>query len=394
MNKLSNIKEELQTELTSNILPYWQNNMIDHGNGGFYGRISGQEVLYPKAEKGAINNARILWTFSAAYRVLKKEEYLKTARRAKDYILQHFIDHEYGGVYWSLDYKGQPLDRKKQIYAIAFAIYGLSEYSRATGDKAALDTSISLFHSIEEHAFDKEKNGYIEALSEEWKEIKDMRLSDKDANERKTMNIHLHILESYTNLYRIWPDEILKKQIKNLLTIFIHKIKQANNHLGLFFNDDWVMQGSKISFGHDIESSWLLLETAEVLCDDKLYETISKECYKIATAALEGYTKEGSMINEKLSNGLIDGEKNWWVQAETVAGLFYLYKYHHKEEALSNMVKSWNYIRDNIIDHKHGGWYWSRTSDGKINYKDDKAGFWKCPYHNSRMCLKIINNYI
>ena len=394
MKKLFNIKKEFEHELTENILPYWRKNIIDQGNGGFYGRISGQEKLYPKAEKGAILNARILWTFSAAYRVLKTEEYFTIATRAKDYILKHFIDQKNGGVYWSLDYKGQPLDRKKQIYAIGFAIYGLSEYSRATGDKETLESAIDLFHSIEKHAFDQEKNGYLEALTEDWKEIQDMRLSDKDANEKKTMNSHLHILEPYTNLYRIWPDKILKKQIENLIEIFLHKIKQDNNHLGLFFNDDWEMQGSKISFGHDIESSWLLMEAAEVLCDDELYENVSKECYKIATASLEGYTEEGSMINEKMSDGSIDGEKNWWVQAETVIGLFYLYKYHHKEEALSKMIKSWNYIKNNIIDHEHGGWYWSRTADGKINVKDDKAGFWKCPYHNSRMCLEIIENII
>ena len=194
------LKEEVQQVLKDNILPYWIKKMEDHAEGGFYGRITGHEVLMPESEKGAILNARILWTFSAAYRILKKEEYLETATRAKNYLLKHFYDQEFGGVYWSVDYMGNPLDTKKQIYALGFAVYGLSEYSRATGDQEALDYAIKLFDSIEQYSFDTEKNGYFEAMTREWGEIADMRLSDKDANERKTMNTHLHILEPYTNL--------------------------------------------------------------------------------------------------------------------------------------------------------------------------------------------------
>ena len=197
------LKNEMHSVLTDNILSYWMQKMIDNVHGGFYGRITGEEVLMPEAEKGAILNARILWTFSAAYRLLKREEYLVTATRAKRYILDNFYDKEFGGIYWSLDYKGEPLDTKKQIYAIGFAIYGLSEYHRATNDAEALEYAIKLFECIEAHSFDEVKNGYCEALTREWGEIADMRLSDKDANERKTMNTHLHILEPYTNLFRV-----------------------------------------------------------------------------------------------------------------------------------------------------------------------------------------------
>ena len=173
----------------------------------------------PETEKGAVLNARILWTFSAAYRLLKKEEYLSAAMRAKRYVIDHFYDREFGGIYWSLDYKGHPLDTKKQIYAIGFAIYGLSEYHRATGDTEALEYAVRLFEDIEKYSFDSVKNGYCEALTREWGEIADMRLSDKDENERKTMNTHLHILEPYTNLYRVWKDERLKRQLRNLICL-------------------------------------------------------------------------------------------------------------------------------------------------------------------------------
>ena len=185
MDNIEKLVNEVGENLTNNILKYWSTKMIDSRNGGFYGRISGSEQLYADADKGAILNARILWTFSAAYRILGKEEYLTIATRAKQYIIDKFYDKEFGGVYWSLNYLGKPLDTKKQIYAIGFAIYGLSEYARATGDREALDYAIKLFDSIEEHSFDKERNGYFEAMTRQWGEIADMRLSEKDANERK-----------------------------------------------------------------------------------------------------------------------------------------------------------------------------------------------------------------
>ena len=221
---VKSFKVEVQEVLTNNILPYWMEKMEDDVNGGFYGRITGEEILKPEADKGAILNARILWTFSAAYRVLAKDEYLETAQRAKRYLLDNFYDKEFGGVYWSLDYNAKPIDTKKQIYALGFAIYGLSEFHRATGDKEALDYAIALFEAIEKYSFDADKNGYFEAFTCEWGEIADMRLSDKDANERKTMNTHLHILEPYTNLYRVWKDERLKHQLKNLIEIFLDRI--------------------------------------------------------------------------------------------------------------------------------------------------------------------------
>ncbi|MGN1229142.1 MAG: AGE family epimerase/isomerase, partial [Prevotella sp.] len=187
-NKLVVFKKEMQDVLTGNILPFWIDKMVDRQNGGFYGRIDGHGNLHPDAEKGGILNGRILWTFSAAYRVLGKPEYLEMATRAKDYIIAHFIDREYGGTYWSLDCHGNPKDTKKQFYAIGFMIYGLSEYVRATGDKEALDYAIGLFDCIEEHSLDVVYNGYIEACTREWGEIADMRLSDFDANYPKSQN--------------------------------------------------------------------------------------------------------------------------------------------------------------------------------------------------------------
>ena len=392
-NKLVLFKKEMQDVLTGNILPFWIDKMVDHENGGFYGRIDGHGNLHADAEKGGILNARILWTFSAAYRVLGKSEYLEMATRAKDYIIAHFIDREYGGTYWSLDYKGNPKDTKKQFYAIGFMIYGLSEYVRATGDKEALDYAIQLFDCIEEHSLDVIYNGYIEACTREWGEIADMRLSDLDANYPKSQNTHLHIIEPYANLYRVWKDERLEKALRNMINIFTDKIlNPETNHLDLFFEKDWTRGAGHLeSYGHDIECSWLMHEAALVLGDAEVLKKVEEIVPLVAKASEKGLNPDGSMIHEaNLDTGHVDDDLHWWVLAEAVVGFYNIYQHFGDESALDKSLQCWQYIKDNLIDYEGGEWYWSRRPDGTLNLDDDKAGFWKCPYHNGRMCLEII----
>ena len=383
----------MQDVLTGNILPFWINNMVDRENGGFYGRIDGHGNLHADADKGGILNARILWTYSAAYRVLGKPEYLEMATRAKDYIIAHFIDREYGGTYWSLDCKGNPKDTKKQFYAIGFMIYGLSEYVRATGDKEALDYAIQLFECIEEHSLDVIYNGYIEACTREWGEIADMRLSDLDANYPKSQNTHLHIIEPYANLYRVWKDERLEKALRNMINIFTDKIlNPETNHLDLFFEKDWTRGAGHLeSYGHDIECSWLMHEAALVLGDAEVLKKVEEIVPLVAKASEKGLNPDGSMIHEaNLDTGHVDDDLHWWVQAEAVVGFYNIYQHFGDESALDKSLQCWQYIKDNLIDYEGGEWYWSRRPDGTLNLDDDKAGFWKCPYHNGRMCLEII----
>ena len=389
---VKNIKQEMAKELVSNILPFWMEKMTDEVHDGFYGRITGMDELKPEAEKGAVLNARILWTFSAAYRLLRKPEYLEVATRAKRVIIDHFYDSEFGGVYWSLDNENRPLDTKKQIYALGFAIYGLSEYARATDDKEALDYAIRLFGSIERHSFDALKNGYCEALTREWGEIADMRLSAKDANECKTMNTHLHILEPYTNLFRVWKDAQLEKQLRNLISIFVDKILNIKTgHLDLFFNEDWVSKYRIVSYGHDIEASWLIHEAALVLGDKEVLAKVEPLVEYIAAAADEGLMSDGSMIYETfLDKKQDEADRHWWVQAENVVGHVNLYQHFGDEVAMQKALRCWEFIKKNLIDYKNGEWHWSVRIDGTINTDDDKAGFWKCPYHNGRMCMEVM----
>lgn len=382
------MKSQLLHNLQTNILPYWLNKMTDP-NGGLFGRRDGYDCLHADASKGAILHGRALWAFAAAYRELGNPEYLEAALRIKRYIIDHFYDCEYGGIYWSINPDGTPLDTKKQFYAIGFVIYGLSELVRATEDKEALDYAIRLFHCIEEHSRDHVRGGYIEATTRQWQPIADMRLSDKDANEAKTMNTHLHIIEPYTNLYRVWPDPQLHEAIVQLMHLFLDVMEdKGNHHLGLFFDEAWARHDGIYSYGHDIEASWLLLETAHVLADPSLTEKTMQHTRLIAHAALEGLRTDGSMIYERHADGSLDEERHWWVQAEAVIGQMYLYRFHGETEALDSARHTWQYILQHLVDESEGEWYWSRLPDGSINRHDDHAGFWKCPYHNSRMCLE------
>ena len=381
-----------KNELENNILAFWIDKMQDAEYGGFYGQIDGNNTLHPEANKGAILNARILWTFSSAYRILKKKEYLDMAQRAFDYITAYFLDREYGGVYWELDYKGNPVSTKKQTYVQGFMLYGFSEFYRATGNKQALELAKEFFYLIEK-CHDDKLGGYLEAYTQDWKPIEDMRLSDKDANEKKTMNTHLHVLEPYTNLCRVWDNEQLKAAQKRLIGIFTERIlDKKTNHLNLFFDEEWNVKSTAISYGHDIEASWLLFEAADVLGDRGLLAEIKNISLEIADAASEGLQAEGSMIYEKDGNH-IDGDRHWWVQAESVVGYMYAYKNSKDIAYKEKAARIWNYIRNQIVDQENGEWYWSRKEDGTINQKDDKAGFWKCPYHNGRMCMEMIEHF-
>jgi len=410
---MEELKKQFRNCLENNILKYWLTKVTDNENGGYYGRVDGHDVVHPDAEKGAILNARILWAFAAAYRVLKKPEYLKAAVRARDYIFKHFIDKDYGGVYWSVDSKGNPLDDKKQTYAIGFTIYGMSELARASGDRFALDCAINLFHDIERHAYDGVNNGYIEALTRDWQPIADMRLSDKDENGSRTMNTHLHIIEPYTNLLRVLQgdhpanliltgeekvdlrDEV-ERATRNLLVIFTDKIlNKETYHLDLFFDDKWQGKRNIQSFGHDIEASWLLHETALVLGDKATLDRIEPLVRLIAAAADEGLQDDGSTIYEKwLDTGKEDRQRQWWVMCESVIGHANLYEHFGSAKALGKCIRAWEYIQKYLIDEEHGEWHWARLDDGTIDLDDDKAGFWKCPYHNSRMCLEIMERKI
>ena len=391
-------KSEAKVLLETNILRFWQERMVDYRQGGFYGRIDGYNVLHPDAEKGAVLNARILWTFAAAARVLNNTPYRILAARAYDYLMQWFMDREQGGVYWSLNADATPLDTKKQTYAIAFAIYGLAEYVRLTNNQEALNAAIRLFEDLEAHAYkwdnekiSKCKNGYVEALTRDWQPIADMRLSEKDENGVFTMNTHLHVLEAYTNLYRVLKNvqrddvqgtkERITKQLRTLIDIFANRIfDPATGHLMLFFDEKWQPSNTHTSPGHDIEAAWLLHEALEVLGDEELLNQTLPVIHSLAQAA---------------EDDIMD-EKEWWCYAEAVVGYIDQWKLYQDEKPIESNINlelaetAFHYIQTHLMDRENGEWFWTILPDGTPDRTHDKAGFWKCPYHNSRMCIEII----
>lgn len=381
-----------QTEL-DRILNYWIIHTIDSRNGGFFGKIDHNNIVYTNSPKGSVLNARILWGFSAAYNQNQNPVYLEMAKRAFDYFRNYFVDGIYGGIFWTVDFQGTFLDRKKQIYALSFAIYGLVEYHRACDDAYALALAKQLFQDIEKYSFDPENGGYLEAFGQNWKEIKDLRLSVKDANEKKTMNTHLHVLEAYTNLYHVWQDGFLAKQIRGLINDFLqHIIDTKTNHLILFFDETWQPKSETVSFGHDIEGSWLLLEAAEVLGDERLILLVTEASVKMARAAADGIGTDGSMYYEhEPAQDCLVKERHWWVQAEAMIGFLNAWQITGEQVFYDRFEKVWQFVQSKIIDHEKGEWVWGLNEDDSLMTGQDKVGLWKCPYHNSRAMLEVIH---
>jgi len=388
---LKQLKSEVYINLTQNILPYWTKNMVDQVNSGFYGRIDYHEKKYPQADKGGILNARILWTFSSVYRITKDTSYFLIAKRSRDYILDYFIDQKYGGTYRSLTAKGTPSDLLKQTYSQSFFIYALSEYYRATGDQESLNTAKEIYKSLEKYAVDPKSDGYFEVFDREWKRTNDRLIGELTNKDVKTMNTHLHLMEAYSNLFRVWPDSKLAMRLKNLILLFTDKIIDPKTfHLRVFLDDNWQSTSTINSYGHDIEASWLLVEAAQILGDKSILKNCERISLKIADAASEGLQPDGSLISEKnYSSGEVNTSRDWWPQAEAIVGLMNAYELSNKEQYLNNAIKCWNYTNKYMVDHKSGEWFNAVSSSGTIS-KGDKAGFWKCPYHNGRMCMEIM----
>jgi len=380
--------EEVRENLTSNILPYWLR--LQDPRGGFCGEVLADGTVLEDAPRGVILGARLIWAFSAAGRVLPDPAVSAAATEAFRWFLAHFIDPEQGGVYWSVTASGEPLDTKKQLYAQGFAIYGLAEYYRYVQDPEALAKAIALYRTVERCFADPDHGGYIEALARDFSPLPDMSLSAHDINADKTMNSHLHLLEAYANLYRVWPDEGLKTAVKELLNLVGERIMAPSGHLQLYFGRDWSVFPGGLSYGHDIETSWLALECAEALDDEALVTRVRPWSLKMAQAGNEGLLPDGSMRYEKLLDGSYDDSRQWWVQAETVVGNLWLWKKHGDPEALDRARACWDYIRDHLVDAAGGEWWWAILPNGSMDRSQPKAGFWKCPYHNTRMCLQVM----
>lgn len=387
--KLATFQTQVRREISNNILPFYLAHAIDHQHGGFYGYIGNDLTIKPEAPKSLIQHTRMLWTFSIAHRVLGNPVYLDIAGRAYDYLLAHFWDDKKGGLFWLLDHMGQPLDTRKLTYGQAFGIYGFSEYYLATGHSPALSKAIDLFHLLEKHIYDDVNQGYFEGGVHDWVVLNGDSVDQVPA--AKTMNTHLHLLEAYTNLLRAWDNNYLRGRLRHVIDVTLeHIIDPHTAHFKLHFNATWHSLSDHVSYGHDIEGSWLLVEAAEMLDDADLLAQIISIALKMAQVTLnEGIDTDGGIFNEGNNRGVIDPNKDWWPQAEAMVGFLNAYQLSDDTSFLEASLHNWDFIQKSIIDKQYGEWFQTVARDG-TPYDREKVGPWKTPYHNGRACLEIM----
>ena len=380
-------REEVKAELF-NILDYWIRYSVDQQNGGFYAEVTAENVPDPDAPRSVVVTSRILWTFSAVQQLFPNPKYRELADRAYEYLKKHFVDEQFGGVYWSVTAKGVPLETKKQLYGNAFAIYGLSEYYKISKNETALSTTRTIFASVIKYGYDVKQGGYIEAFERDWSNTNEYILSRGDR--RKSMNTHLHILEAFANLYSVWKDPQSKFHLQHSIAMMLnHIIDPKTSRMNLFFREDWSVLTSTISYGHDIEASWLILEAAGILGDESTLTTCKKMSLTMAGAASDGLAADGALNYElEPSTGQLNDSKQWWPQAEAMVGFVNAYQLSGKVHFLEKAEKVWEFVKRYMIDQKEGEWWPAIDANHKV-MPGNKISFWKGPYHNSRSCMEL-----
>ena len=381
--------EEIRKHLTDCIIPFWKK-LRDDEHGGYYGYMDCDLQVDRKAVKGCILNSRITWFFANAYLALRDESLLNEAKHGYEFMQKYCVDKEKGGVYWSVACDGTPVDTTKHTYNQAFSIYALSSYYDASGDKEALDTAMNLFHIIEERCMDE--IGYKEAFDREFHEVENDKLSENGVIAEKTMNTLLHVFEAYTELYRVSGNADVKKRLEWILDTFAEKIYNPELHRQeVFFDREMNSILDLHSYGHDIETAWLIRRGTDVL-GEKVYEDkmlpvildLTSQVYKVAF--------DGHSFANECEKGVVDQNRIWWVQAEAVVGFLNAYKLAPEHEEYLEAAKAeWNFIKEHVVDKREGSeWFWDVNDKGEAVSGKPIVEPWKCPYHNGRMCLEVI----
>jgi cellobiose epimerase len=394
-NELEKYSTRVGEHLFGHILPFWCGPAVDRENGGWMAWLSNDLKSDRTQPKGLIVNSRILWTFSAVHRFKPQPVFSEMAERAFDFVMNKFWDAQHGGAFWRLDDRGEVIDDSKKIYGQAFYIYALTEFHRAFDSRAALERSRELFELIESRAHDAKFGGYAEVCNRDWSEAgADARLSDKDMNEKKSMNNHLHVLEAYTNLFRVWPEPRVAERLRELVDIFLARILDAHTrHLHHFFDERWNVRSDTYTFGHDIEASWLLCEAAETLNNPALLERIRPVVLQMAEAVFnEGLGADGGLYYEGKAGLIIDSGRESWPQAEALVGFLNAFQISRDKKFLAAALRTWDYVEEHIVDRINGEWFWRIDKDGNPDAKLPKVSEWKGPYHGTRACLETIHH--
>ena len=387
---MERIAKAAEEELTGRLLPFWKA-LRDEEHGGYYGYVDFDLNLDKKAEKGCILNSRILWFFSEAAIVLKDDSLIPYARHAYDFLREKCLDREFGGVYWSLTYDGQPLDDSKHTYNQAFAIYGLSAYYHLTGEAEALDLARELFRLVEERCTDR--GGWLEAFNRDFTPASNEKLSENGVMAGRTMNTLLHVFEGYAGLYQAAHDPDVARAMGRILDIYTSKVyNPALHRQEVFFDKDYNSLIDLTSYGHDIESSWLMDWGAALLEDEAKKQAVFRIDSDLADNILKtALMEDGSLVNE-CEKGVVEPHRVWWVQAEAVLGFVNAWSKHPERiEYRDAAARVWHYIQEKVVDRRPGGeWFWRLNAGGTPDKEKPVVEPWKCPYHNGRMCLELI----
>jgi mannobiose 2-epimerase len=384
--------DRVHAQLYGHILPFWSGPALDGDAGGWVSWMANDGRVELTRPQGLIVNSRILWTFAAVHRAKPSPIWQEMAARAYDVVRHWFWDTKFGGAFWSTDRAGSVLDDTKKTYGQAFYIYALSEYHLAFGEPQALARAIQLFELIEKHTRDAKRGGYFEVCRRDWSASADSRLSEKDMDEKKSMNNHLHLLEAYTNLHRVWRDPRVAECLRELIALFQeHIIDSTTNHFVHFFDEDWNRRSQSYTFGHDIEGSWLLCEAAEALGDAALLKSVRAAALPIAEAVLaQGLDTDGGIFHEGEGGRIVDAGKEWWPQAEAVVGFLNAFQISGEAKFFEAARRVWDFIESKIVDRAHGDWFWRIKPNGKPDDSHPKISEWKGPYHNGRACLETL----
>ncbi|MGN0437623.1 MAG: AGE family epimerase/isomerase [Lachnospiraceae bacterium] len=376
--------------LENNLIPFW-NKLKDEENGGFYGFVSSTGEPDKKSVKGVILHSRILWFYSTAYQLLKKPELLDMASHAYHFLTQHCFDSQYGGVYWSVNYDGTVCDDTKHTYNQAFAIYALAAYFQASKNKDALSFAYVLYRMIETQC--RDDNGYLEAFSRDFTPVSNDKLSENGVLADRTMNTLLHVLEAYTELYKADSFTTVGDSIRWILRLFKEKIYNPDKQIcEVFFDRNYKSLIDLESFGHDIETAWLIDRGCSILNDATYQKEMLPIINGLAEAAYQNaFDHVQHALNNEREGQHIDTQKIWWVQAESVVGFYNAYQnIPQKKEYLQAAEEIWNFIQLHVVDKKSGEWIESIPQNNEPNLEQPLVHPWKCPYHNGRMCMEMM----
>ncbi|MCM1298614.1 MAG: AGE family epimerase/isomerase [Firmicutes bacterium] len=382
-------RDEIQSELENHIIPFW-NDLCDNERGGFYGEMDSVGLKVNKdAPKGVILHSRILWFYSNCYLTLKRRDCLEKAKHCFEFLSKHCVDRENGGVYWMMNADGTVNDPMKHTYCQAFFIYAMSSYYDASGDRAALDLAMEVFDTVETKCVDDV--AYLEAQSIDFKPVPNDALSENGLMADKTMNTVLHLIEAYTELYRVSHDQKVLERLKFQLNLTYDKIyDKENSKLLVFFNKNMEVIGDIHSYGHDIEATWLLDRACDMIKDKAITEKISA-MNKAIVANIASIAFQNGALNNERDKTEINKTRIWWVQAEGIVGFYNGWQRYGDKMYKLIAEALWLYVKNNIVDPREGGeWYSEVSEQGEFNKSKNEVDPWKCPYHNGRMCMEII----